>query len=100
MTKFELITALTKRSELEPLDVERVVRCMIDAMVNELASGGRVEVRGFGAFSLRRYGARIGRNPRTGTSVSVPARYSVRFKAGLELRQRVDESTQQYKIND
>lgn len=100
MTKFELITALTKRSELEPLDVERVVRCMIDAMVNELASGGRVEVRGFGAFSLRRYEARIGRNPRTGASVSISAKHSVRFKAGLELRQRVDESTQQYKIND
>jgi integration host factor subunit beta len=100
MTKSELITALTKRSELEPLDVERIVRCMIDAMVSELASGGRVEVRGFGSFSLTLYQARIGRNPRTGASVSVPARYSVRFKAGRELRSRIDESADQYKVID
>jgi integration host factor subunit beta len=93
-----LIVALTKRSGLELFDVERIVHCMIDAMVNELASGGRVEVRGFGAFSLRRYEARIGRNPRTGASVSVPARYLVRFKVGRELRSRIDESADRYKV--
>jgi integration host factor subunit beta len=73
---------------------------MINAMVSELASGGRVEVRGFGAFSLHRYEARIGRNPRTGASVSVPARYLVRFKAGRELRSRIDESAHRYKVID
>jgi integration host factor subunit beta len=100
MVKSELITALTERTTLEVHDVERVVRCMIDVMVAELASGGRVEVRGFGTFSLVRHESRIGRNPRTGESVSVPARYSVRFKAGRELRQRVGESADQYKIID
>jgi integration host factor subunit beta len=100
MVKSELITALTKRTTLDAHDVERVVRCMIDVMGAELALGGRVEVRGFGAFSLVRYQARIGRNPRTGQSVSVPARHSVRFKAGRELRSRVDESADQYKIID
>ena len=90
MVKSELIMALTKRSELEQHDVERAVKCLLDTMTAELASGGRVEVRGFGAFSLTRYEPRIGRNPKTGASVSVPARFSVRFKAGLELRERVN----------
>ena len=75
-------------------------RCMIDVMVAELASGGRVEVRGFGAFSVVRYQARMGRNPRTGASVSVAARHSVRFKSGLALTKRVRESAECYRIVD
>ena len=99
MVKSELITAITrKQPHLSELDVERAVRCILETMVNELASGGRVEVRGFGAFSLVRYEARMGRNPKTGESVSLPSRYSVRFKAGTELRQRVDDSADEYKI--
>ncbi len=67
-------------------------------MSNELASGGRVEIRGFGSFSLRHYRARMGRNPRTGESVPVAQKHSLRFKAGLELSKRVRESAHQYKI--
>ncbi len=89
MTKSELINKMAAR--LKTKHAERAVNCIIDTMVNELASGGRVEVRGFGSFSLRHYQARTGRNPRTGEEVSIPPKNSVRFKVGLDLSKRVRE---------
>lgn len=101
MIKSELIEQLHKKqSYLNQRDVEQVVHCLIESMIHELASGGRVEIRGFGSFSLVEYPARIGRNPRTGEPVALPNRYSVRFKAGLELAQRVNDSAQNYRIVD
>jgi len=99
MIKSELITALFKnQTHLNIHDVELVVKCLIESMTNELASGGRVEVRGFGSFSLRYRSPRIGRNPRTGESVALQQKHSIHFKPGLELRSRVCESANQYRI--
>jgi integration host factor subunit beta len=100
MIKSELIEAITrKQSYLSHHDVERAVKCLVESMTNELAAGGRVEVRGFGSFSLVLHPARMGRNPRTGSPVALPHRHSVRFKAGLELRQRVRDSASKYRIS-
>ncbi len=93
MIKSELITAIAKKQpHLNQRDVEQVVHCLIESMTHELASGGRVEIRGFGSFSLVERLPIIGRNPRTGEPVALPKRYSVRFKAGLDLAQRVRDS--------
>ena len=101
MIKSELIEAITrKQTYLSHHDVERAVKCLIESMTNKLAAGGRVEVRGFGSFSLRHHASRLGRNPRTGSPVSLPQRHSVRFKVGLELRRRVLDSASKYRIGD
>ena len=99
MIKSELIEQLHKKqSYLNQRDVEQVVHCLLESMTHELASGGRVEIRGFGSFLLVEYPARMGRNPRTGEPVTLPNRYSVKFKAGLDLAQRVMDSAKDYKI--
>jgi integration host factor subunit beta len=67
-------------------------------MITELASGGRVEIRGFGAFSLKHRRAKIGRNPKTGVAVSIPQKHSVYFKPGADLKKRVDDSSHMFKI--
>jgi integration host factor subunit beta len=96
-----LITALFKnQTYLNIHDVELVVKCLIESMTNELAIGGRVEIRGFGSFSLRHHAARMGRNPRTGESVALPQKHSIHFKAGLELRSRVLKSESEYRISE
>ena len=71
-------------------DVELAVKMMLDQMAACLAGGGRIEVRGFGGFSLRFCSARVARNPGTGTPVSLPARHAACFKPGKKLRERVD----------
>ena len=91
MTKSELIHRIAqKQSQLVERDVETTVKMMLDHMAECLAGGGRIEIRGFGSFSLRFRRARVGRNPRTGTPVSFPVRYAVCFKPGMRLRERVD----------
>ena len=92
MTKSELIHRIAqKQSQLVERDVELAVKMMLDQMVESLAGGGRIEIRGFGSFSLRFRPARAARNPRTGTPVSLPARYAPYFKPGMRLRERVDQ---------
>lgn len=99
MIKSELIEQLYKKQPyLNQRDVEQVVNCLVNKMAEALSSGERIEIRGFGSFSLVERLPMMGRNPRTGEPVSLPKRHSVRFKAGLELRQRVDDSASQYKI--
>ena len=71
-------------------DVALAVNMMLEHMATCLAGGGRIEIRGFGSFSLRLRRARVGRNPRTGTPVSLPARYAPYFKPGKELRARLN----------
>jgi integration host factor subunit beta len=66
------------------------VRAILDAMAATLVRGDRIEIRGFGSFALNYRPPRNGRNPKTGESVNVPAKYVPHFKAGLELRERVD----------
>ena len=94
MTKSELIDRIAQNQpQLVERDVELAVKMMLDHMTEHLASGGRIEIRGFGSFSLRFRPERVGRNPRTGTPVSLPARYAVGFKPGMKLRKRVDRES-------
>jgi len=93
MTKSELIEKLYKKQQyLNQQDIELAVKCLIDKMTDALGTGERIEIRGFGSFSLVERLPIIGRNPRTGEPVSLPKRHSVRFKAGLDLAQRVKDS--------
>ncbi len=91
MTKSELIQRLAERNpHLLHRDIERIVQTMFDEIANALAGGNRVELRGFGAFSVKSRSARTGRNPRTGASVSVDAKRVPYFKTGKELRERLN----------
>jgi integration host factor subunit beta len=91
MTRAELVEKLCfKFPALQLKDIDVAVRTILDGITNTLAQGGRVEVRGFGSFALNYKPARKGRNPKTGITVMVPAKYSPHFKAGLELHERVD----------
>jgi integration host factor subunit beta len=92
MTKSELISALAERQKhLAFADVELAVRNVIEQMSVALASGDRIEIRGFGSFSLHYRPPRTGRNPKTGTAVALPGKYVPHFKPGKELRQRVND---------
>jgi integration host factor subunit beta len=93
MIRSELLLALAKENpELRAEEVERVVDIFFDEISERLAQGGRVELRGFGAFSTREREARTGRNPRTGESVSVPGKKVPYFKPGKEMRARLNVS--------
>jgi integration host factor subunit beta len=95
MNRSGLMTALlehlkAKNIELSAKDVELAVRLIIDSLSEALAEGKRIEIRGFGSFSLRHRPPRIGRNPKTGDPVPLKARRVPHFKAGKELRERVN----------
>ena len=91
MTKSELISRLAARfPQLVTKDAELSVKTIIDAMAKSLAKGERIEIRGFGSFDLNYRPPRIGRNPKTGEKVKVPEKYVPHFKAGKEMRERVD----------
>ncbi len=91
MTKSELIQRLAERNpQLLRSDVERIVNTVFDEVSNALARGGRVELRGFGAFSIKQRDARQGRNPRTGESVKVGQKFVPFFKTGKQLRDRLN----------
>ncbi len=91
MTKSELIALLASRyPQLAVRDMDLAVKTILDAMTQTLAAGQRIEIRGFGSFSLSSRSPRIGRNPRSGEKVMVPAKQVPHFKAGKELRERVD----------
>ena len=91
MTKSELIGLLaSKQSQLEYRDVELAVKELIEHMSAALADGERIEVRGFGSFSLHYRPPRVGRNPKTGDAVRVPDKHVPHFKPGKELKERVN----------
>lgn len=90
MTKSELIEALAGRLDVPKKRSEDIVNAVFDSMKDALLDEERIEVRGFGSFSIRHYKAKKGRNPRTGETVHVDAKKSIHFKAGKELRERVD----------
>ena len=77
-------------SQLEHDDCKRIIATIFDRMVDTLAQGGRVELRGFGTFSIKRHAARSGRNPQTGEPVTVPARHLPCFRLGKTLRNRLN----------
>lgn len=94
MTKSELISLLAaKQPQLDYRDVELAVKELLEQMSAALSSGDRIEVRGFGSFSLHYRPPRTGRNPKTGASVQVPDKFVPHFKPGKELRERVNNGT-------
>ena len=101
MTKSELIESLAKKQpSLALKDVELAVKCVIEKMNQALSSGERIEIRGFGSFSLHKRPPRTGRNPKTGESVDLAEKYVPHFKPGKELRDRVDSASDKYVIAD
>jgi integration host factor subunit beta len=95
MTKSELIEKLAARqTQLSLKDVELVVKSLLEHMAQSLAQGERIEIRGFGSFSLHYRAPRVGRNPKTGQSVNLEGKYVPHFKPGKELRDRVNASIQ------
>ena len=91
MTKSDLIDRLArKQHQLAYKDVELAVKCLLEHMSQALASGERIEIRGFGSFSLHYRPPRMGRNPKTGEPVALAAKHVPHFKPGKELRDRVN----------
>ncbi|MGN2624125.1 integration host factor subunit beta [Stutzerimonas balearica] len=92
MTKSELIERIvSQQGMLSSKDVELAIKTMLEQMAQALATGERIEIRGFGSFSLHYRAPRIGRNPKTGQSVSLDGKYVPHFKPGKELRDRVND---------
>src|SRR5690606_26390945 len=90
MTKSELIEILTQRqAHLKADDVDLAVKSLLEMMAGSLANGERIEIRGFGSFSLHFRPPRTGRNPKTGEAVALPGKHVPHFKPGKELRERV-----------
>ena len=96
MTKSELIDHIvSKQTQLSAKDVELAVKAIISYMSEVLSEGGRIEIRGFGSFSLHYRAPRVGRNPKTGEPVELSGKYVPHFKPGKELRDRVNISLQE-----
>ena len=93
MTKSDLIAKLADRfPQLVAKDADFAVKMILDALSEALSKGDRIEIRGFGSFSLNYRPPRVGRNPKSGDKVSVPEKWVPHFKAGKELRERVDSA--------
>jgi integration host factor subunit beta len=92
MTKSELIELFAERARIPKKRAEEVVQCILSAMGDTLAQGNRIEIRGFGSFSLNPHRAYVGRNPKTGNEVPVEAKQAVHFKVGRELRDLANQS--------
>jgi integration host factor subunit beta len=93
MTKSELIDVMArKQKHLPTKDVELAVKHLLELMSSSLASGQRIEIRGFGSFSLHYRPPRMGRNPKTGEAVALSGKYVPHFKPGKDLRERVNEN--------
>lgn len=90
MVKSELIEILSNKAEVTAAQAEQAVDIFFDSIIESLAKEGRVEIRGFGAFTVRKYKSYDGRNPKTGEKIEVPPKKLPFWKSGLELRQRVD----------
>lgn len=91
MTKSELVERMASQYDQLPVrDIELAVKTLLEQMTQTLAEGGRIEVRGFGSFTLSYRAPRVGRNPKTGEPVQLDAKYVPHFKPGKELRDRVN----------
>jgi len=91
MIKSELVQKIADKSpHLYHRDIERIVNTILDEVINAMKEGNRIELRGFGAFSVKSRNARMGRNPRTGSSVEVIAKRVPFYKTGKELRERLN----------
>ena len=95
MTKSELIERISEmQPQLSPKDVELAVKTILEQMSDALATGQRIEIRGFGSFSLHYRAPRKGRNPKTGEAVELEGKFVPHFKPGKEMRERVNASIQ------
>lgn len=90
MTKAELVDEVARNSDLSKKDAEVIVQTVLDSIVDSLKSGEKVELRGFGSFRLRERASRLGRNPKTGEQVHVPAKRVPYFKPGKELKELIN----------
>ena len=100
MTKSDIIERLAAgQIHLTPRDIETSVNAVLEHMSNSLVEGDRIEIRGFGSIGLRYRAPRIGRNPKTGESVSVPGKYVPHFKPGRLLRERVNKGKVDVKVS-
>ena len=90
MTKAELVEEVSKTSELSKKDAERLVELVFQSLIETLNNGEKIELRGFGSFRLRERNSRRGRNPKTGSSVDIPAKRVAYFKPGKELREIIN----------
>ena len=96
MTRSDLVEELAARfSQLTHRDAEFAVKTLLDAMSDTLVRGNRIEIRGFGSFSINRRPPRMGRNPRSGQSVAIPEKWVPHFKPGKALRETVDTRTRE-----
>ena len=93
MTKAELVEEVAKASELTKKDAERLVEIVFQSLIETLNRGEKIELRGFGSFRLRERNSRRGRNPKTGSSVDIPAKRVAYFKPGKELREIINEES-------
>ncbi len=101
MVKSELIRALSEKlPALQLKDVHLSVNCIIQQIEDALSQGKRIEIRGFGSFSVRHRPPRIARNPRTGETVELPAKTALHFKPGKEMRELVNDSRSKYHITE
>ena len=90
MNKIDLITALVEKNKMLAKDARKIVDLVFKGFANELKKGSRIEIRGFGSFSIREYGAYIGRNPKTGKTAAVKPKKLPFFKVGVELKKMVN----------
>jgi integration host factor subunit beta len=101
MTKSELIERIASRqAQLSVRDVELAVKTLIEQMSQTLATGARIEIRGFGSFSLHYREPRLGRNPKTGETVELSGKYVPHFKPGKEMRERVNDSLTNHSLSN
>lgn len=93
MVRSELIEKISEQcTGIKKNDIDLAVQCILDTMSEALSNGGRIEIRGFGVFSLHHQKERLGRNPKSGEPVSIPAKTSIHFKPGKDIRDKVNES--------
>lgn len=96
MTRSDLVEALAEQfGQLSHSDTELAVKAILDALSDAMAKGHRIEIRGFGSFTVNHHGPRQGRNPRSGESVAIPEKRVLHFKPGKALREAVDKRTQE-----
>lgn len=92
MVKSELVQIISSKSNIKESEAEEYVNFFFDSIAKALTEEGRVEIRGFGAFTVREYKSYTGRNPKTGERIEVPSKKLPFWKTGLELKQRVDKA--------
>ena len=89
MTKKDIVLRIADQTALKQIEIKKVVQAIFDCILEALMRGEKIELRNFGVFKVKQRKPRTGRNPRTGTTVPVPARRSVVFKPGLEMKERI-----------